>query len=76
MSPHRGGLSSHRRPQTLHTGLGGAPLHPPLSPPQHQQQVVQAVERAKQVTMSDLNAAIGVRRPSAPPPTSLLGTCR
>ncbi|NWH68718.1 TLE1 protein, partial [Geococcyx californianus] len=30
-----------------------------LLSPQHQQQVVQAVERAKQVTMTDLNAAIG-----------------
>lgn len=28
--------------------------------PQHQQQVVQAVERAKQVTMAELNAIIGV----------------
>lgn len=27
---------------------------------QHQQQVVQAVERAKQVTMAELNAIIGV----------------
>lgn len=31
---------------------------PPL---QHQQQVVQAMERAKQVTMGELNASIGVR---------------
>uniref|UniRef100_A0A8C7ND66 Groucho/TLE N-terminal Q-rich domain-containing protein n=1 Tax=Oncorhynchus mykiss TaxID=8022 RepID=A0A8C7ND66_ONCMY len=30
-------------------------------PMQHQQQVVQAVERAKQVTMAELNAIIGVR---------------
>lgn len=29
-------------------------------PSQHQQQVVQAVERAKQVTMAELNAIIGV----------------
>lgn len=28
---------------------------------QHQQQVVQAMERAKQVTIGELNAAIGVR---------------
>ncbi len=28
---------------------------------QHQQQVVTAVERAKQVTMSELNSIIGVR---------------
>lgn len=28
---------------------------------QHQQQVAQAVERAKQVTMTELNAIIGVR---------------
>lgn len=42
---------------------------PALLSPQHQQQVVQAVERAKQVTMTDLNAAIGVRQPSALPAT-------
>lgn len=35
-------------------------LTQPLSP-QHQQQVAQAVERAKQVTMTELNAIIGVR---------------
>lgn len=29
--------------------------------PQHQQQVAQAVDRAKQVTMTELNAIIGVR---------------
>ncbi|NXF60800.1 TLE1 protein, partial [Ciccaba nigrolineata] len=43
----------------------------PFLSQEHQQQVVQAVERAKQVTMTDLNAAIGVRQPSAhplPPP--------
>lgn len=35
---------------------------------QHQQQVVQAVERAKQVTMAELNAVIGVRGlPGLPP---------
>ena len=33
--------------------------HPPLSF-QHQQQVLTAVERAKQVSMSELNAIIGV----------------
>jgi len=48
-------------------------------PPQHQQQVVQAVERAKQVTMTDLNAAIGVRQPSAhpfpPAPAGARGFC-
>lgn len=34
---------------------------------QHQQQVAQAVERAKQVTMTELNAIIGVRGlPSLP----------
>ena len=32
---------------------------------QHQQQVVTAVERAKQVSMSELNAIIGVRKPLA-----------
>ncbi|KFP14249.1 Transducin-like enhancer protein 1, partial [Egretta garzetta] len=44
----------------------------PFLSQEHQQQVVQAVERAKQVTMTDLNAAIGVRRPSAHlfPPTT------
>ncbi|NXB09265.1 TLE1 protein, partial [Cnemophilus loriae] len=46
----------------------------PFLSQEHQQQVVQAVERAKQVTMTDLNAAIGVRQPSAhhfPPPIPL-----
>lgn len=33
----------------------------PVLCPQHQQQVVQAMERAKQVTMGELNASIGVR---------------
>lgn len=47
-------------------GRWGVPARcSPSSLPQHQQQVVQAVERAKQVTMTDLNAAIGVRQPSA-----------
>ena len=32
-----------------------------MSSQQHQQQVAQAVERAKQVTMTELNAIIGVR---------------
>lgn len=32
-----------------------------FSPLQHQQQVAQAVERAKQVTMAELNGIIGVR---------------
>lgn len=46
--------------------LGRRPPSPaaPLTPPcslQHQQQVAQAVERAKQVTMTELNAIIGVR---------------
>lgn len=36
---------------------------------QHQQQVVQAVERAKQVTMAELNAVIGVRGLPGLPPT-------
>uniref|UniRef100_A0A8C2WLY2 Groucho/TLE N-terminal Q-rich domain-containing protein n=1 Tax=Cyclopterus lumpus TaxID=8103 RepID=A0A8C2WLY2_CYCLU len=39
---------------------------------QHQQQVVQAVERAKQVTMAELNAVIGVRGLPGLPPTVLL----
>ena len=33
----------------------------PFLSQEHQQQVVQAVERAKQVTMAELNAIIGVR---------------
>lgn len=37
------------------------PAPPSLVFPQHQQQVAQAVERAKQVTMTELNAIIGVR---------------
>lgn len=32
---------------------------------EHQQQVLQAVERAKQVTMPELNAIIGVSKPNA-----------
>ncbi|XP_035748245.1 transducin-like enhancer protein 1 [Egretta garzetta] len=36
----------------------------PFLSQEHQQQVVQAVERAKQVTMTDLNAAIGRPRPT------------
>ncbi|NXW39194.1 TLE1 protein, partial [Phaetusa simplex] len=39
--------------------LGGTGALSRLPCPRHQQQVVQAVERAKQVTMTDLNAAIG-----------------
>lgn len=35
----------------------------------HQQQVAQAVERAKQVTMAELNAIIGVRGLPGLPPT-------
>lgn len=46
-------------------GLATAcPQQPLLTLPcslQHQQQVAQAVERAKQVTMTELNAIIGVR---------------
>lgn len=44
-----------------------------LCPLQHQQQVVQAVERAKQVTMAELNAAIGVCEPPPRSPTAGLG---
>ncbi|XP_054252187.1 transducin-like enhancer protein 1 isoform X2 [Indicator indicator] len=40
----------------------------PFLSQEHQQQVVQAVERAKQVTMTDLNAAIGVRGAQGLPP--------
>ena len=39
----------------------GGPASDPALLPQHQQQVAQAVERAKQVTMTELNAIIGVR---------------
>ncbi|NWU94824.1 TLE1 protein, partial [Upupa epops] len=39
----------------------------PFLSQEHQQQVVQAVERAKQVTMTDLNAAIGHLSHHAPP---------
>uniref|UniRef100_A0A8C1DV83 TLE family member 2, transcriptional corepressor a n=1 Tax=Cyprinus carpio carpio TaxID=630221 RepID=A0A8C1DV83_CYPCA len=38
----------------------------------HQQQVVQAMERAKQVTMGELNASIGVRGLPPLPPTQQL----
>lgn len=43
--------------------LGGKAVHLTQTPYslQHQQQVAQAVERAKQVTMTELNAIIGVR---------------
>lgn len=41
-------------------GQGGPTADQTLLP-QHQQQVAQAVERAKQVTMTELNAIIGVR---------------
>uniref|UniRef100_A0A8C5U9W0 Groucho/TLE N-terminal Q-rich domain-containing protein n=1 Tax=Malurus cyaneus samueli TaxID=2593467 RepID=A0A8C5U9W0_9PASS len=40
--------------------ISDQPVNAPLSL-QHQQQVAQAVERAKQVTMTELNAIIGVR---------------
>ncbi|XP_061099895.1 transducin-like enhancer protein 1 [Conger conger] len=41
----------------------------PFLSQEHQQQVVQAMERAKQVTMGELNAAIGVRGLPLLPPT-------
>uniref|UniRef100_A0A672J7K0 Transducin-like enhancer protein 1 n=1 Tax=Salarias fasciatus TaxID=181472 RepID=A0A672J7K0_SALFA len=44
----------------------------PFLSQEHQQQVVQAVERAKQVTMAELNAVIGVRGLPGLPPTSRL----
>uniref|UniRef100_A0A674MMI6 Transducin-like enhancer protein 1 n=1 Tax=Takifugu rubripes TaxID=31033 RepID=A0A674MMI6_TAKRU len=43
----------------------------PFLSQEHQQQVVQAVERAKQVTMAELNAVIGVRGLPGLPPTVL-----
>ncbi|XP_021783265.2 transducin-like enhancer protein 1 isoform X8 [Papio anubis] len=42
----------------------------PFLSQEHQQQVAQAVERAKQVTMAELNAIIGVRGLPGLPPTS------
>lgn len=39
---------------------------PPALPLQHQQQVLQAVERAKQVTMGELNTIVGVSGPAWP----------
>lgn len=42
-------------------GLGDCLSTNPALFLQHQQQVAQAVERAKQVTMTELNAIIGVR---------------
>uniref|UniRef100_A0A8C6U2M3 TLE family member 1, transcriptional corepressor n=1 Tax=Neogobius melanostomus TaxID=47308 RepID=A0A8C6U2M3_9GOBI len=45
----------------------------PFLSQEHQQQVVQAVERAKQVTMAELNAVIGVRGLPGLPPT--ISTC-
>ncbi|KAJ8271091.1 hypothetical protein GJAV_G00122640 [Gymnothorax javanicus] len=44
----------------------------PFLSQEHQQQVVQAMERAKQVTMGELNAAIGVRGLPLLPPTQQL----
>ncbi|MBN3281075.1 TLE1 protein, partial [Polyodon spathula] len=44
----------------------------PFLSQEHQQQVVQAMERAKQVTMGELNAAIGVRGLPPLPPTHQL----
>ncbi|XP_013914309.1 PREDICTED: transducin-like enhancer protein 1 isoform X3 [Thamnophis sirtalis] len=41
----------------------------PFLSQEHQQQVAQAVERAKQVTMAELNAIIGVRGLAGLPPT-------
>ncbi|XP_074935648.1 transducin-like enhancer protein 1 isoform X3 [Phalacrocorax aristotelis] len=43
----------------------------PFLSQEHQQQVAQAVERAKQVTMAELNAIIGVRGLPGLPPTCL-----
>uniref|UniRef100_A0A6Q2YD68 Groucho/TLE N-terminal Q-rich domain-containing protein n=1 Tax=Esox lucius TaxID=8010 RepID=A0A6Q2YD68_ESOLU len=45
----------------------------PFLSQEHQQQVVQAVERAKQVTMAELNGVIGVRGLPGLPPT--VNTC-
>ncbi|XP_036377164.1 transducin-like enhancer protein 2a isoform X1 [Megalops cyprinoides] len=44
----------------------------PFLSQEHQQQVVQAMERAKQVTMGELNASIGVRGLPPLPPTQQL----
>uniref|UniRef100_H3AZI3 TLE family member 2, transcriptional corepressor a n=1 Tax=Latimeria chalumnae TaxID=7897 RepID=H3AZI3_LATCH len=44
----------------------------PFLSQEHQQQVVQAMERAKQVTMGELNAVIGVRGLPPQPPTHQL----
>ncbi|CAB1321486.1 unnamed protein product [Coregonus sp. 'balchen'] len=41
----------------------------PFLSQEHQQQVIQAVERAKQVTMGELNSVIGVRGLPGLPPT-------
>uniref|UniRef100_A0A4W5R7I1 Groucho/TLE N-terminal Q-rich domain-containing protein n=1 Tax=Hucho hucho TaxID=62062 RepID=A0A4W5R7I1_9TELE len=47
----------------------------PFLSQEHQQQVIQAVERAKQVTMSELNSVIGVRGlPGLPPTVNTLST--
>ena len=48
--------------------MGGSPERPPPRHPQHQQQVLQAVERAKQVTVGELNSLIGVSLPAPAPP--------
>lgn len=56
------GKNRQNRAQKRGDHVWGGPVADlaPLSP-QHQQQVAQAVERAKQVTMTELNAIIGVR---------------
>uniref|UniRef100_A0A673YKN5 Transducin-like enhancer protein 1 n=1 Tax=Salmo trutta TaxID=8032 RepID=A0A673YKN5_SALTR len=47
----------------------------PFLSQEHQQQVIQAVERAKQVTMGELNSVIGVRGlPGLPPTVTALST--
>lgn len=59
-----GGRSGHRLGR-----CGLAPEHPLFRTPasQHQQQVLQAVERAKQVTVGELNSLIGVSHPGPCP---------
>lgn len=62
-----GGLRGHR-PGGWGLRADGEPEPPSRSPTsQHQQQVLQAVERAKQVTVGELNSLIGVSPPSPRP---------
>ncbi|XP_046494401.1 transducin-like enhancer protein 2 isoform X6 [Equus quagga] len=68
----KGETSRNEGPETLgrsdcrHTRVPRQCHSCPHPTPQHQQQVLQAVERAKQVTVGELNSLIGSASPSPP----------